>query len=71
MAKNRNNRLERWEVGIIKAMMATPPRKTDQDILAYFTRPTRSVNHGRIKDIRECKTHGIVAPATNERQRRT
>ncbi len=66
MAKNRNNRLERWEVGIIKAMMATPPRKTDQDILAYFTRPTRSVNHGRIKDIRDGKTHGIVAPATIE-----
>jgi len=33
------NRLERREVAMIKAMMATPPRKTDQDILAYFTGP--------------------------------
>jgi hypothetical protein len=53
MARNPKNRLERWEVAIIKAMMATPTRKNDQDILAYFTRPTRSINHGRIKDIRD------------------
>src|ERR1700730_14006239 len=66
MMRNRNNRLERWEVAIIKAMMATPPRKTDQDILAYFTRPTRSINHGRIKDIRDSKTHGNVTPAAVE-----
>ena len=66
MAKNPKNRLERWEVAIIKAMMATPPRKNDQDILAYFTRPTRSINHARIKDIRDGKTHGTVAPATPE-----
>jgi hypothetical protein len=66
MARNPNNRLQRGEVAIIKAMMATPPRKTDQDILAYFTRPTRSINHGRIKDIRDGKTHGPVAPATTD-----
>jgi hypothetical protein len=64
MARNPNNRLERWEVAIIKTMMATPPRKPDQDILAYFTRPSRSINHGRIKDIRDGKTHAAVAPAT-------
>lgn len=64
MARKPKNRLERWEVAIIKAMMATPPRKTDQDILAYFTRPTRSINHGRIKDIRDGKTHTGVAPAS-------
>lgn len=67
MARNPNNKLERWEVAIIKAMMATTPRKTDQDILAYFTRPTRSINHGRIKDIRDGKTHaGVVAASTQE-----
>ncbi|WP_245330603.1 DUF3644 domain-containing protein [Bradyrhizobium sp. AS23.2] len=66
MARNPNNRLERGEVAIIKAMMATPPRKTDQDILAYFTRPTRSINHARIKDIRDERTHAAVAPATPE-----
>jgi len=37
MARNPNNRLERWEVAIIKAMMAETPRKTDQDILACQT----------------------------------
>ncbi|MGY3143372.1 hypothetical protein ACVWYQ_000371 [Bradyrhizobium sp. USDA 3397] len=66
MARNRNNRLDRWEVAIIKAMMATPPKKTDQDILAYFTRPTRSINHARIKDIRDEKTHAATAPASLE-----
>lgn len=67
MARNPNNRLERWEVGIIKAMMAAAPRKTDQDILAYFTRPTRSINHGRIKDIRDGKTHtGVPAASAHE-----
>lgn len=66
MARNPNNRLEQWEVAIIKAMMATPPRKNDQDILAYFTRPTRSINHGRIKDIRDGKTHTRVPAASVE-----
>ena len=66
MARIPNNRLERWEVAIIKAMMATPPRKNDQNILAYFTRPTRSINHGRIKDIRDGKTHAGIASASAE-----
>jgi hypothetical protein len=70
MASNPNNRLERWEVSIVKAMIATPPRKTDQDILAYFTRPTRSINHGRIKDIRDGKTHGGVPPPQKRNWRR-
>ncbi|MEP6150196.1 MAG: DUF3644 domain-containing protein [Nisaea sp.] len=47
-------------------MIAASPRKNDQDILAYFTRPTRSINHGRIKDIRDGKTHSNVAPASAE-----
>jgi len=47
-------------------MMATSPRKNDQDILAYFTRPSRSINHGRIKDIRDGATHAGVAPASDE-----
>ena len=63
MARIPHNRLERWEVAIVKAMMATPPHKNDQDILAYFTRPTRSINHARIKDIRDGRTHASVAAA--------
>lgn len=66
MPRNSSNKLERWEVAIIKAMMATPPRKNDQDILAYFTRPTRSINHGRIKDIRDSKTHVSISAASAE-----
>lgn len=66
MAKNPNNRLERWEVAIIKAMITTPPRKNDQDILAYFTRPTRSINHARIKDIRDGTKHAAVPAAAAE-----
>ncbi|NQE61977.1 DUF3644 domain-containing protein [Caulobacter sp. RHG1] len=66
MARNPNNRLERWEISIVKAMMATPPPKNDQDILAYFTRPTRSINHGRNKDIRDGKTHTGIPPASPE-----
>src|SRR5207249_1513499 len=66
MARASNNKLERWEVTIIKAMMAVTPRKNDQDILAYFTRPTRTINHGRIKDIRDGKKHATVAAASAE-----
>ena len=66
MTRKRNSRLERWEVAIVKAMIATPPRKNDQDILAYFTRPSRTINHGRIKDIRDAKKHATVVPATAE-----
>ena len=39
--RRRGNTLEQWEVSIVKAMLAKHDR-TDQDILAYFTRPSRS-----------------------------
>ena len=64
--RNPYNRLERWEIAIIKAMISTPPRKNDQGILAYFTRPTRSINHARIKDIRDGVTHAAVPAASVE-----
>jgi hypothetical protein len=41
--RRRGSALEQWEVAIVKAMLAKQDR-TDQDILAYFTRPTRSVD---------------------------
>jgi hypothetical protein len=50
--RRRGNTLEGWEVAIVKAMLAKQDR-TDQDILAYFTRPTRSVNHRLIGQIRK------------------
>lgn len=38
----------------------------DQDILAYFTRPTRSINHARILEIRTGRRHRSVAAASSE-----
>lgn len=42
--RRRGNNLERWEIGLVKAMLARGGYN-DQDILAYFTRPARSINH--------------------------
>ena len=61
--RNSNNRLLPWEIGMVKAMLTEGP-KTDQDILAWFTRPTRSINHARIGAIREGKMHRGVPAAT-------
>lgn len=49
--RNPANKLERWEVSLVKRLVATTT-KNDQDILAYFTLPTRSINHARIAEIR-------------------
>jgi hypothetical protein len=37
-----------------------------QDILAYFTRPTRSVNHRAIREIRTGSKHATIKPAAAE-----
>lgn len=63
--RKRGNHLERWEVALVKAMLSTK-KYNDQDILAYFTRPTRSINHRLIGEIRTEKKHKAVKPATAE-----
>lgn len=63
--RKRGNTLQRWEVAIIKAMLARGGYN-DQDILAYFTRPTRSINHARISDIRTETTHKAAKAASEE-----
>ncbi|MDR3401225.1 MAG: DUF3644 domain-containing protein [Chthoniobacter sp.] len=63
--RRRGNNLEPWEVALVKAMLARQDR-TDQDILAYFTRPTRSVNHRLIGQIRKGTAHKATPPATDE-----
>jgi hypothetical protein len=63
--RRRGNALEQWEVSIVKAMLAKHDR-TDQDILAYFTRPTRSVNHRLIGQIRKGSAHKSTEVATDE-----
>jgi Protein of unknown function (DUF3644) len=62
--KNRaQNKLEDWEVGIVKAMI-TAGFDVDQDIVAYFTRPNRSINQSRIGDIRHVRKHSDAKSAT-------
>lgn len=63
--RRRGNRLERWEVAIVKAMLERGGYN-DQDILAYFTRPTRSVNHRVISEIRTGAKHAAARPASAE-----
>lgn len=63
--RRRGNTLEKWEVAVVKAMIG---RKTynDQDILSYFTRPTRTVNHRLIGEIRTDSKHKAVKTADDE-----
>jgi Protein of unknown function (DUF3644) len=66
MAKGKKgNKLEKWEIALIKAMLAKAG-SNDQDILAYFTRPTRSVNHRVIGEIRTEKKNKTVKPASED-----
>ncbi len=63
--RKRGNRLEKWEVAIIKAML-TRGGYADQDIQAYFTRPTRTVNHRAFSEIRTGAKHKAVKAASDE-----
>jgi hypothetical protein len=63
--RSRSNRLERWEIALIKTMIAQE-KYNDQDILAYFTRPTRTINHARIKEIRDGTKHSSLKAASAE-----
>lgn len=53
------NTLEKWEVQLVKAMLFKK-EYNDQDILAYFTRPTRTVNHRLISEIRSGAKHNAI-----------
>ena len=63
--RRRRSKLERWEIALVKAMLMHGSYN-DQEILSYFTRPTRSVNHRVISEIRNDTKHAAVNPATNE-----
>jgi len=62
LAKRSANRLEKWEIALVKIMLAK--NYVPQDIQAYFSRPTRSINHARISEIRDEAKHKSVKPAT-------
>lgn len=64
MRRRARNKLEKWEVGIVKAMLEKD--YVPQDIQAYFSRPTRSINHARISEIRDKIKHASVKTATDE-----
>jgi len=64
--RRRGNKLERWEIALVKAMVVDGRWPYDQDILAHFTRPTRSVNHRAVAEIRKGAKHGAVKAATPE-----
>jgi hypothetical protein len=64
MSAKRPPKLSRQEVAIIKAMLAE--RFPSQDILAYFSRPGRSINMLRISEIRSGKKWGDVPRASDE-----
>jgi len=63
--RSRKNKLETWEVALVKAML-DKGGYNDQDILAYFTRPSRSINHARISEIRREEKHKRIKPASDE-----
>ncbi|CAN5413503.1 hypothetical protein BH10PSE4_BH10PSE4_39950 [soil metagenome] len=64
MAKRPGNTLDKWEVSLVKAMIAKG--YVPQDIQAYFSRPTRSINHARISEIRDGTKHKLIKTATDE-----
>lgn len=57
------NTLERWEIALVKTMVEVG-QYNDQEILAYFTRPTRSINHRVISEIRTGAKHRQVRAAS-------
>lgn len=63
MARKSNRPLEGWEVALIKAMIKE--KYAQQEIQAYFSRPGRSINLGRIHEIRTGKTHTRIKPASD------
>ena len=64
--RRRGNRLESWEIALIKAMVADGRWSNDQEILAYFTRPTRSINHRAIAEIRTGAKHVAAKAAASD-----
>lgn len=63
VARRPGNTLEKWEVAVVKAMLAR--KYVPQDIQAYFSRPTRSINHARISEIRDGTKHKAIKPASD------
>lgn len=63
--RRRGDALEKWEIGLVKAMIECGGYN-DQDVLAYFTRPTRTVNHRLIGQIRREDRYKSVKKLSQE-----
>ena len=63
MARRTGKTLEKWEVAIVKSMLLK--NYVPQDVHAYFSRPTRSVNQARISQIKDGKMHAAIKPASD------
>jgi hypothetical protein len=63
LARRPGNTLEKWEIALAKVMLAQ--NFVPQDIQAYFSRPTRSINHARISEIRDGTKHKTIKPASD------
>ncbi|MDN2568230.1 DUF3644 domain-containing protein [Aquibium sp. A9E412] len=50
-------------MALVKAMLAK--KYVPQDIQAYFSRPTRSINHARISEIRDGTKHNAIKAASD------
>lgn len=61
MGRNTSS-LEDWEVSLIKGMMVQKRFEHDQEILAYFSRPERTVNNGRLSEIRKALAGEPIPP---------
>lgn len=58
--------LDEWEISLVKAMFARGAEfSVDQDVLAYFSRPTRSINHRLVGQIRKGQVHSTVPAASD------
>lgn len=66
VTRNRKNRLLSWEVRLVKAMLEEGGFGNNQDILAYFSRPKRSINHRAISEIRDGQKHARIKRADTE-----
>ena len=64
--RKRGNKLETWEIALVKAMLAQANPPNAQDILAYFSRPTRSLNFRAISEIRNGAKHASIESASQE-----
>lgn len=65
--RRKGRSLDDWEVALVKAMLLRGGEfSVDQDVLAYFSRPTRSINHRLIGQIRKGQAGRSVDPAAGQ-----